>query len=75
MAKSSEQYPRLHDVVSGEVLFVTVAEGKGSDGDPIHEVTYVCQIVNGYYELIGELYDGVNVKPIISEDDICLKEL
>lgn len=74
MAKSSEKYPRLHGIVRGEVLFVTVAEGSGEKGDAIHEVTYVCQVIDGYYTLIGELYDGVDVRPII-EDDTLLKEL
>lgn len=59
MATKSEEYPRLHEITRAEVLFITVAEGKGSDGDAIHEVTYVCQAIDNAddYEVIGELYD------------------
>lgn len=61
MAKSSEKYPRLHEITKAEVLLITVAEGDGTSGDPIHEVTYVCQAIDintdNDYEVIGELYD------------------
>lgn len=70
MAKSSEKYPRLHGIVRGEVLFVTVAEGSGEKGDAIHEVTYVCQVIDGYYRLIGELYDGALMQKIKYRDGL-----
>ena len=59
MAKSSEKYPRLHDICKREVLLITVAEGDGTSGDPIHEVTYVCEPSDETdYKVIGELYDS-----------------
>ena len=59
MAKSAVKYPSLHNIRCIDVLLVSVAEGKGSDGDAIHEVTYVCQAIDNAddYEVIGELYD------------------
>ena len=59
MAKSSEKYPRLHGIVRGEVLFVTIAEGKGTRDDPVREITYVCEPSDETdYKVIGELYDS-----------------
>lgn len=56
--KSSYEYPRLHGMRSVQVMIITVAEGKGTHDNPIHEVHYVAEhLADGGYEIIGELYE------------------
>lgn len=62
MAKSAVKYPSLHNVRWGEVLFITVAEGKGTHDDPVREITYVCEPSDETeYKVIGELYDNYSL--------------
>lgn len=62
MAKSAVEYPSLHNIRRGEVLFITIAEGKGTRDDPVREITYVCEASDETeYKVIGELYDNYPV--------------
>ena len=65
MIGPSEKYPSLHDIEKCMVLLITVCEGKGTPDDPAREVTYVCRPDdNGEYEMIGELYEPDQVRPL-----------
>ena len=54
--KISENYTRLHDITKLKVYIITVAEGEGTENNPIHEVRYVARDIKNKIEIIGELY-------------------